>query len=354
MASINRCFGVLRSTTSRPTGDMKAAATPCRARAAMKVHRFGLSAHSSEDSVNRPMAPANRLRAPKRSLAQPRWARSRQRHQVGRDAERQGERGRAEAGRDGRQRGGDDGAVQRLHEERRGHDERDAAREGGRSGPWRGGGEGSVGRRRGQGGFQWRGGRCMARQGGAGGGPSNIAPCPVGRWPGAGRAPAGSWCGFCERTLRSVDNRVLQRCDPQPHQEPCHAACRFQPERWRRQVHHHLQPGRHQRQRGPAHAGGRPRSARQFDALPAGRAPPTSSRRSAGFFEQPELQLARRAATDFIVETPFENLDLMPSSPALDEMQGKLESRHKIYKLREALASWATTTTASTSTRRRR
>ena len=51
-------------------------------------------------------------------------------------------------------------------------------------------------------------------QGGAGGGPSNIAPCPVGRWPGAGRAPAGSWCGFCERTLRSVDNRVLQRCDP--------------------------------------------------------------------------------------------------------------------------------------------
>ena len=40
---------------------------------------------------------------------------------------------------------------------------------------------------------------------------------------------------------------------------------------------------------------------------------------------------------DYIVETPFENLDLMGSDPELNELQTKLESRQKIYKLREAL-----------------
>ena len=35
--------------------------------------------------------------------------------------------------------------------------------------------------------------------------------------------------------------------------------------------------------------------------------------------------------------TPFERLHLMPSSPLLEDMQSKLESRHKIYKLRDAL-----------------
>ncbi len=39
----------------------------------------------------------------------------------------------------------------------------------------------------------------------------------------------------------------------------------------------------------------------------------------------------------FIHETPFENLYVMPSSQALEEMVYKLESRHKIYKLRDAL-----------------
>jgi chromosome partitioning protein len=41
--------------------------------------------------------------------------------------------------------------------------------------------------------------------------------------------------------------------------------------------------------------------------------------------------------TDYIVETPFENLHLMGSDPELNEMQAKLESRQKIYKLRETL-----------------
>lgn len=44
----------------------------------------------------------------------------------------------------------------------------------------------------------------------------------------------------------------------------------------------------------------------------------------------------------FVVPTPHAHLSLMPSSPHLGELQVKLESRHKIYKLREALAQLAT------------
>ncbi len=39
----------------------------------------------------------------------------------------------------------------------------------------------------------------------------------------------------------------------------------------------------------------------------------------------------------FVVHTPHEGLDLMASSPGLNELATKLESRQKIYKLREAL-----------------
>jgi chromosome partitioning protein len=58
----------------------------------------------------------------------------------------------------------------------------------------------------------------------------------------------------------------------------------------------------------------------------------------AGFFEH-SLSYSFKSIppSDFVVETPFENLDLMPSSPSLNELQVKLESRQKIYKLREAL-----------------
>jgi chromosome partitioning protein len=41
------------------------------------------------------------------------------------------------------------------------------------------------------------------------------------------------------------------------------------------------------------------------------------------------------------VETPWEGLHLMPSHPSLEELHGKLESRYKIYKLRDALAELA-------------
>ncbi|HEY2254858.1 MAG TPA: ParA family protein [Variovorax sp.] len=47
-------------------------------------------------------------------------------------------------------------------------------------------------------------------------------------------------------------------------------------------------------------------------------------------FKEPKFE-------SFIHETAFENLDIMPSHPDLDVLQGKLESRHKIYKLRDAL-----------------
>ncbi|MDD5031059.1 MAG: ParA family protein [Rhodoferax sp.] len=59
---------------------------------------------------------------------------------------------------------------------------------------------------------------------------------------------------------------------------------------------------------------------------------------AAGFFAQ-TLSYSFRTVppTDFIVETPYEKLDLMSSSPALNELVVKLESRQKIYKLREAL-----------------
>lgn len=58
----------------------------------------------------------------------------------------------------------------------------------------------------------------------------------------------------------------------------------------------------------------------------------------ADFFDQ-TLRFAVRPKkpAEYVAPTPWENLHLMPSSPALEELQSKLESRHKIYKLREAL-----------------
>ena len=62
----------------------------------------------------------------------------------------------------------------------------------------------------------------------------------------------------------------------------------------------------------------------------------------AGFFEH-SLSYSFRSSppSDFIVSTPHEGLDLMPSSPALNELQAKLESRQKLYKLRDALKQLA-------------
>jgi len=58
----------------------------------------------------------------------------------------------------------------------------------------------------------------------------------------------------------------------------------------------------------------------------------------ADFFEQSlKFTIRDKAPGEFIVNTRWESLDVMPSSPLLDELHGKLESRHKIYKLRDAL-----------------
>jgi chromosome partitioning protein len=56
------------------------------------------------------------------------------------------------------------------------------------------------------------------------------------------------------------------------------------------------------------------------------------------FFDQMlSFKLRPLPTEDFIAATPFENLSILPSGPALEELQAKLESRYKIYKLREAL-----------------
>ena len=60
---------------------------------------------------------------------------------------------------------------------------------------------------------------------------------------------------------------------------------------------------------------------------------------AAEFFDQTLKFTLRNQATDeFITATPFEHLHLLPSSPKLEELHGKLESRYKLYKLREALS----------------
>ena len=58
----------------------------------------------------------------------------------------------------------------------------------------------------------------------------------------------------------------------------------------------------------------------------------------ADFFDQTlNFKLNPRATAEFVVATPFEHLHVMPSHPLLEELQSKLESRYKIYKLRDAL-----------------
>lgn len=56
------------------------------------------------------------------------------------------------------------------------------------------------------------------------------------------------------------------------------------------------------------------------------------------FFDQVlNFKLRPKATEEFIHATPFANLSVMPADGALEELQAKLESRYKIYKLKEAL-----------------
>lgn len=59
---------------------------------------------------------------------------------------------------------------------------------------------------------------------------------------------------------------------------------------------------------------------------------------SAEFFENSlKLRLPSNDLRPFITETPFENLHLMAAHADLEEIRVKLETRHKIYKLRQAI-----------------
>jgi len=58
----------------------------------------------------------------------------------------------------------------------------------------------------------------------------------------------------------------------------------------------------------------------------------------ASFFEQTlGFRLFGADPKEFVHHTRFENLHVMASSPDLDPLQSKLESRYKMYKLRDAL-----------------
>ena len=75
-------------------------------------------------------------------------------------------------------------------------------------------------------------------------------------------------------------------------------------------------------------------STRYLLGAPVGAQQPTV----ASFFDQTlGFSFKPPPPADFVLRTPFERLDLMAASDRLDELQVKLESRHKIYKLREAL-----------------
>jgi chromosome partitioning protein len=58
----------------------------------------------------------------------------------------------------------------------------------------------------------------------------------------------------------------------------------------------------------------------------------------ADFYEQTlSFNLFNKDPADFAHKTPFDNLYVIPSSPELDFLERKLEAKHKIYKLKNAL-----------------
>lgn len=66
---------------------------------------------------------------------------------------------------------------------------------------------------------------------------------------------------------------------------------------------------------------------------------PAEAQGVAGLYQQTvRTRKMRQNPDSFVWETPYENLFLLPSSPLLADMEKELESRYKIYKLRDALA----------------
>ena len=69
---------------------------------------------------------------------------------------------------------------------------------------------------------------------------------------------------------------------------------------------------------------------------------PAEAQGVAGLFRQTVGSRRMRQNPDsFVWETPYPDLYLMPSSPVLSQLEKELESRYKIYKLRDALAKLA-------------
>ncbi len=60
----------------------------------------------------------------------------------------------------------------------------------------------------------------------------------------------------------------------------------------------------------------------------------------AGFFKEIlTFSFNNKGAPGYIHQTPFQGLDLMPAHPEIAEQQSKLESRYKMFKLKESLLS---------------
>ncbi|PWF48721.1 ParA family protein [Massilia glaciei] len=58
----------------------------------------------------------------------------------------------------------------------------------------------------------------------------------------------------------------------------------------------------------------------------------------AAYFEQMlSFAIFAKPSSSYVHPTPFENLSIMVAHPEIGELQSKLESRHKIYKLRDTL-----------------
>ena len=94
------------------------------------------------------------------------------------------------------------------------------------------------------------------------------------------------------------------------------------------------------RDAGPAHAGRRPRPAGQQHALSAGRRGQPGARTAAEFFDHAEVQrCAPRRPRSSSSRHRSRTWTCCRPSPQLDELHSKLESRYKIYKLRDALAA---------------
>jgi chromosome partitioning protein len=67
-------------------------------------------------------------------------------------------------------------------------------------------------------------------------------------------------------------------------------------------------------------------------------APPVPGATLADYFKQMlSISLFDKEADAFVVDTPFAGLSLMASHPELAELMGKLESRYKMFKLKETL-----------------